>query len=456
MAVDDPHNLSEQLRSQKQMLDELRNEDSRLLWDFAAAASKELADSTVIQYLSKLRLISETADEPLIELTPRKLDNVLDSLEDERAWDSNGTRRNYEKALRTLSRELRDAEPEEFGRDYTNLLPSRGAIRMTKKEEKKITPDDILSREDIETLIQECCRTTRDRALVAMLADTGMRIAALLSLRVGDVEFREQNGGGFFQPNTEASGLKGDDAKKPLTWSAAHVETYLGNEHPRPDTEKAPLFHKTDGWTNEDDDGSMSPASVRQRLKRLVRGADVSLNEENVHPHVFRHTAVSIWARQGFTDREIKHRAGWSRDSDMLDRYEHIKEEELNKQVLKRHGIKIDDDNISEPELDQCPRCNAPLHGEENYCPRCSAHLDSPDKTVEEVLADNVIDSKISPDPEWVDQYGWQDAVDRLVRRDVTKKEMRELVAASPDRVLEQNLTGWHKNRLRERYKIEI
>ena len=377
MSVDDPHNLSEQLKNQKEKLDDIDSEDSTLLWNFATASSKEMADSTVIQYLSKLRLISEESDKPIVEMEPLEMTRVIDNLEDEKGWSSKGTRRNYEKALRTLFRELREADPQEFGRDYAELLPREGSIRLTKDEPSKITPEDILTKSEIEELIQDACKNPRDKAIVAMLADTGMRIAALLSLRVRDVEFRD-DGGGLFQPNTEATGLKGDDARKPMTWSAVHVENYLINEHPRPQEDEAPLFHKSEGWSDgEDDDGSMTPALVRQRLKRLVDKADVSLDAEDIHPHVFKHTAVTIWAKQGFSDREIKHRAGWSRDSNMLKRYEHIEEEEINKQVLKKYGFDVADDEIGEPELDRCPRCSVPLHGGENYCPQCMLRLES-------------------------------------------------------------------------------
>lgn len=453
MSVDDPHNLDEQLQNQKEKLDELNDEDSRLLWDFTAVAAKEMANSTVIQYLSKLRLISEASDNPIIEQTPRELDSTIDDLEEERGWSTKGTRRNYEKALRTMFRELRKADPAEFGRDYADLLPREGAIRLSKNEEKKITPDDILTKDEIEELIQDACKKARDRAIVSMLADTGMRVAQLLSLRVGDVEFR-QDGGGFYQPNTQAEGLKGDDARKPLTWSAAHLENYLVNEHPRSGEDDAPLFHKAKGWSEgEEDDGSMTPALVRQRLKRLVASSDVSLDEEDVHPHIFRHTAVSIWAKQGFTDREIKHRAGWSRDSNMLERYEHIKEEEINKQVLKKYGFDIEDDEIGEPELDRCPRCSAPLHGHENYCPRCSAQLGGREEPPETVLA-GFLDRPNIEDPGWADD--WMTAIKKLSNQDVTTEQVRETVRVIPDNLLEMQMTGWQRQRLREKYGVDV
>lgn len=58
------------------------------------------------------------------------------------------------------------------------------------------------------------------------------------------------------------------------------MEEYLYDEHPRPNTDGAPLFHKSEGWSKgKDDDRSTTPALVRQRLERLVEF--VAKNRQN-------------------------------------------------------------------------------------------------------------------------------------------------------------------------------
>jgi len=42
MSVDDPHNLSEQLKNQKEKLDDIDSEDSTLLWNFAVRSHNYL------------------------------------------------------------------------------------------------------------------------------------------------------------------------------------------------------------------------------------------------------------------------------------------------------------------------------------------------------------------------------------------------------------------------------
>ena len=357
--------------------------------------------------------------------------------------------------MRVLFRDLQTADPDEL--DYLDLdpitLPSYTAIRLSDRDEKTVTPDDVLTQNQIAELIEDAVENARDRAMIAFLADTGIRIAGTLSLRVCDVDLRDDGEGGRYTMNQEATGLKKDEGTKPITWSAAHLENYLyGGEHPRPEDNAAPLIHKSEGWEDDpDDDGSMTPARVRQRLRSLVESEDISVDPEDLSPHLFRHTAVSIWAKQGFSDREIKHRAGWSRDSDMLDKYEHIEDETINQQVLERYGIDVEDDGIGEPELGRCPRCSAPLQGGENYCPRCSAGLTDPgpDRSVEEVIAEQLreMPSRMLRG----DKTAYLAALDGAGKDDdagPTPDEMREIVEDIGRQVVRDTVDREHRDTL--------
>lgn len=48
-------------------------------------------------------------------------------------------------------------------------------------------PTDLLTREDVQAL-KDACQNTRDRAFIAMLYETGVRIGELIDLAVGDIE----------------------------------------------------------------------------------------------------------------------------------------------------------------------------------------------------------------------------------------------------------------------------
>ena len=116
-------------------------------------------------------------------------------------------------------------------------------------------------------------------------------------------------------------------------------------------------------------------------------------------------------------------------------------------------GVGIEDDEIGEPELDRCPRCSAPLHGHENYCPRCSAQLGGREEPPETVLA-GLLNRRDIEDPGWADD--WQTAIQKLSNQDVTAEQVRETVRVIPDQQLEGKMTGWQRQRLREKYGVDV
>jgi integrase/recombinase XerD len=76
---------------------------------------------------------------------------------------------------------------------------------------------DILTKDEFNRLL-EGCRHPRDKAIIAVLADSGMRVGALASCRVKNVEFN-QYGAMIYLSKT---GVNKTIPTKglPLTWSA--------------------------------------------------------------------------------------------------------------------------------------------------------------------------------------------------------------------------------------------
>lgn len=76
----------------------------------------------------------------------------------------------------------------------------------------------------------EACRYSRDKALVAVLVDSGIRVGALASCRIKHVEFNQYDATiylsktGQTNKTTPAKGI-------PLTWSIGHLNQCL-SVHP--------------------------------------------------------------------------------------------------------------------------------------------------------------------------------------------------------------------------------
>ena len=167
--------------------------------------------------------------------------------------------------------------------------------------------DKILRPEELEALLR-ACEHPRDRAIIAVLAETGLRIGELLSLRIRDVE--ELQDGAYRLRVRGKTGLRTVIAIRsaPLLaeWLKAHP---MGNE---PD---APLWTTIRGRPRP-----LRPKAFREHLRNLARKAGL---KRSVHPHMLRHTRFTQLARV-LTEQELKVVAGWSRASRMAAVYVHL------------------------------------------------------------------------------------------------------------------------------------
>lgn len=386
------------------------------------------AESTMERHLGHVLTLRDQMDTPITEASKYTWTTALQELEQERAWTS-GTKRNYQKSIRSLLDEVEDDVP--TNKDDISLA--------TDDSGGKIEKDDVLTPAETRVLIQEASNRLRDKAMFALAIDCGLRVAALCSLRVQDFDHEEGDPIGELSLNEDALGQKGSEGRtQVVTFAAGFLNNYLRNEHPRQDVDDAPLFHKIgEHWDADDpaDDGSIAPVIFRRRMKRLAEKTDI--DPEKVHPHNLKHAAVTIWAIRGMSTREIEHRAGWARESGQLDRYEHISDEDVNNQILDTFGIDIEDDKGARVEpIEACPQCGVSVDTAINYCPNCGQKLmqtanpdwfeDYQDEWGEDglIAALQASPSKITSDPADLPQAllnHYQDRVEQVVGESLTQ-----------------------------------
>ncbi|GAB4514068.1 MAG: site-specific tyrosine recombinase XerD [Anaerolineae bacterium] len=134
----------------------------------------------------------------------------------------------------------------------------------------------------------------RDRAIVLMLVDSGIRVGELVALRVGDYDPR--------RGQVTIRHGKGDKARVIFVGNATRqaIWKYLGE---RPNiTEEDPLFATKDGKP-------MDRHNVRKMLLYLGRRAGV----KDVYPHRFRHTFAIAFLRNGGNPLELQEMLGHAR-----------------------------------------------------------------------------------------------------------------------------------------------
>ena len=225
---------------------------------------------------------------------------------------SESSRALYITLLKAVIRWLNEGElPRWLARFKTPRLRSEELIR-----------EKLIGRDDFERLLTYA-RHPRDKAIISILYETGVRIGELLSLRLRDVEALED--GTYRLLVRGKTGVRNVVIIDAAPYLKAYLAVRRGPRHPG-----APLFTTIKGPTR-----ALRPDSWRVWLRKLCKIAGLS---RTVHPHMFRHTRMTELARV-LTEQELKVVAGWARDSRMAAVYVHLSGRDAEAALRKAHEL---------------------------------------------------------------------------------------------------------------------
>lgn len=322
-----------------------------------ACRREELAKNTIIWYINystrlAQRLHDMGYDKTIDKLDQDDFDRLLFYLEEDRGL-SPSSLRNYRKLVKKFYGWVYSGEPPRWIKD----------IKL-KTIDTPVQPSDLLTQAEFDRLM-EACRHPRDKALISVLADSGMRVGALASCRVKHVEFNQYGAILYISPTSQSK--KNTPAKGiPLTWSTGYLNQWLG-VHPLKEDPEAPLWVTRDKNTEP-----LSYKSFRITIKKIAERAGI---KKRVNPHSFRHLAITHWILDGYNEQEIKHRAGWSKGStQMFKIYANFTDQEINDRIFEKCGLKTEDKR--HVTLKKCPRCSNVLRPADKFCSQCSLVLD--------------------------------------------------------------------------------
>jgi site-specific recombinase XerD len=157
-------------------------------------------------------------------------------------------------------------------------LIERAPVFVMPKLPKQIMP--AFTGAEVRKLLA-ACTTLRDRCIVLVLLDTGLRASELLALNVDDIE--------------AATGLAhvwgGKGGKDRTVYLSARTRRELGRMWREADA----AGPHTPLWVNARTELRLTDSGLRQLLERLGRRAGV----EHCHPHTFRRTFALTCLREG-------------------------------------------------------------------------------------------------------------------------------------------------------------
>ncbi len=172
------------------------------------------------------------------------------------------------------------------------------ASTSTRSETSRRRPPEVLSEAEVIALMRGCSARAptgvRNRALIAVMWRSGLRVSEALSLELRDVDLdagtlRVRHGKG------DKSRTVGVDEQ-----TTALLARWLDRRRKLSPGSRAPIFCTLDG-------GRVDSSYVRRLLPRLARKAGV---ERRVHAHGLRHTYAAELAREGTAINVIRDALG--------------------------------------------------------------------------------------------------------------------------------------------------
>lgn len=222
----------------------------------------------------------------------------------------------------------------------------------TRKILNKINPDKLLTSAEVHKMLK-CWHNDRDKALLAMAYESGMRRGELLSLRVDDVKISGNECNVRIPDNSEWNDVNSKTGTRSLILieSIPYIEKYLN-------------IHSGTGRLFD-----IETTRAHEIIKGMAAKAGI---QKNVYWHLLRHTRATEMAKLGMQETAMKKRFGWEEDSSMIKRYTSLTDEDANNSYREALGLGVrKKDTVINPLAKRCAKCNK-LIDEGEYCAQCA------------------------------------------------------------------------------------
>jgi site-specific recombinase XerD len=256
-------------------------------------------------------------------------------------------------------------------------------------------PEELLSENEVKALI-DSANSARDKALIAVLYESGVRVGELLSLKMKNINFDEYGAQLLVDGKTGMRQVR-------IIASVPYLTEWI-NEHPQKDNPDTPL------WLLEKKIKELTHNDIQRILRKIKKKSGI---KKMTNAHNFRHSRATFLA-SFLTDAQMKEYFGWAQSSKMASVYIHMNGKNVDNALLKLNNVKLKEDEKGKEETNftqkKCGRCGEINMPTDKFCFKCGMVLDK--KTMEEILekdverekADRVLD-KLIEDPTFKEMF---------------------------------------------------
>ena len=247
--------------------------------------------------------------------------------------------------------------------DHETLFPEEVRWLKVRQKANERKEPEFFTPKEVESLVK-CATRLRDKCMLSVAFERGLRPSELLLLNVGDVTFDAM--GARIRVRKSKTG----ERLLRVIASASLLGRYL-ESHPLKDNPTAPL------WVNE------STNHMNERLtwtawNRIMKevAMKAGVNGKRIHHYLLRHGSATEAAKH-FTDSELKILYGWTMGSRMPATYIHLSARDIDPKLEQVYSGKPVEPTKPEFSPSICPRC-----GEKNapgirFCGRCGTPLEA-------------------------------------------------------------------------------
>ena len=313
--------------------------------------AKGLTDRTIAKNLYCLSNFLQTV--PDLDISKIGKDRMTKAIADiERSKYAPKTKQNIKASIKSFYKHI-------IGND--EFYPENVRwIKTSLQQNKKVIPEEILNEDDIGKLLN-ASNDIRDKAIIALLYDSGVRIGELLSMKIKDVDMESEPA---HITVTGKTGMR----RIPIMFSAPYLAAYLNLRKDANTNE--PLWSARGSWSN-----LKVPIDRSGVAKVLLLAAKKAGITKRINPHSFRHARATYYANR-LTEQQLKHFFGWTNDSRMASVYVHLSGRDIDNAVLEANGQKsIDNQEGPKLKILICDRCKFGNTIDAMYCTRCGAPL---------------------------------------------------------------------------------
>ena len=321
-------------------------------------------------YFERLIILSDVLGEKILNPSKQDVLKAISELRDRTTIRhtaySPSTISDFKKVLKKFVKYANDGELPKFWND----------IHSEKIRSRYSAADQMITYDELQSLLN-ACKNLRDKALISILWDSGIRASELLQLKV--LDFQKSSDGLYATLNIQEGSKNYKQRTVILTGdSVVLVPQYI---------EFLKDFLKDkfrdDGFLfigigKEKPGENLNYDDLRSLVQKIAKRSGI---QKPISPHLFRHSAATRMASESLPVQVFTKQMGWSSNK-MADNYTHLDSKSQIKAILKAQGIPITDEELKKPLSKvnrRCLRCHVVNTGSARFCSNCGSPMRSED-----------------------------------------------------------------------------